>query len=65
MMKTAAVAAGIRGSIDLTLGEPDISTPPEICEALYEAAKGGDPLCAGNGAYRTALRDIGVLDAQV
>ncbi|MCE5201700.1 MAG: hypothetical protein LLF78_04235 [Synergistaceae bacterium] len=41
MMKMAAVAAGIRGSIDLTLGEPDISAPPEICEALYEAAKGG------------------------
>ncbi len=41
MMKMAAVAAGIRDSIDLTLGEPDISTPPEICEALYEAAKGG------------------------
>jgi len=41
MMKMAALASGIRNSIDLTLGEPDIPTPPEICEALCDAVKAG------------------------
>lgn len=41
-MKMAALTVGIKDSIDLTLGEPDISTPHEICEALYSAAKTGD-----------------------
>ena len=42
MMKMAAMAEGIEGCIDLTLGEPDIPTPENICNALYEAAKRGD-----------------------
>ena len=42
MMKMAAMAEGIEGCIDLTLGEPDIPTPKTICDALYEAAKRGD-----------------------
>lgn len=42
MMKMAAMAEGIEGCIDLTLGEPDIPTPETICDALYEAAKNGE-----------------------
>lgn len=41
-MKMAALAAGKNGCIDLTLGEPDIATPIEICEALAKAARGGE-----------------------
>jgi len=42
MMKMAAMAEGIEGCIDLTLGEPDIPTPETICLALYDAAKRGE-----------------------
>lgn len=42
MMKMAAMAEGIDGCIDLTLGEPDIPTPADICEALFNAARNGD-----------------------
>ena len=39
MMKMAAMAGGVEGCIDLTLGEPDIPTPRTICDALCEAAR--------------------------
>jgi len=42
MMKMAAMAGGVEGCIDLTLGEPDIPTPRTICDALCEAARRGD-----------------------
>lgn len=57
MMRMAALAAGIKNSIDLTLGEPDISTPPEICEALCDAAK------AGHTHYATGMGLAGLRSA--
>ena len=42
MMKMAAMAEGVEGCIDLTLGEPDISTPKAICRALYDSAERGE-----------------------
>lgn len=51
-MKMAALASGVRDSIDLTLGEPDIATPREICDKLYEAAAAGDThYAAGMGIF--------------
>lgn len=58
MMKMAAMAEGIEGCIDLTLGEPDIPTPKAICDALYEAAKSGDTHYApgmGISGFRSAI----------
>lgn len=57
MMKMAALAAGVHGSIDLTLGEPDIATPREICEKLYEAAS------AGHTHYLTGMGLFGLREA--
>ncbi len=42
MMRMAALAAQKKGAIDLTLGEPDIATPADICEALAASARAGE-----------------------
>ena len=42
MMRMAALAAGVEGCIDLTLGEPDVPTPRDICSKLAEAAYAGE-----------------------
>ncbi|NLX85056.1 MAG: pyridoxal phosphate-dependent aminotransferase [Synergistaceae bacterium] len=60
MMKMAEMAKGITDSIDLTLGEPDITTPEVICEELYKAAKNGEThYVPGMGilGLRTAISD--------
>jgi len=60
MMRMASLAANVADSIDLTLGEPDISTPPEICEALFKAAiSGATHYAPGMGllGLRSAISD--------
>jgi len=42
MMRMAALAADAGDCIDLTLGEPDLPTPRDICQKLAEAAFSGD-----------------------
>ena len=42
MMRMAALAAQKKDAIDLTLGEPDVATPADICCALAESARRGE-----------------------
>lgn len=57
MMRMAAAAQNVENCIDLTLGEPDAPTPPEICEALFQAA------IEGCTHYAPGLGLIGLRDA--
>lgn len=58
MMRMAAMAKGMEGCIDLSLGEPDIPTPLDICDSLCQAARAGDThYCPGMGdpGFRSAI----------
>lgn len=58
--KARLMKAGGQPVIQLTLGEPDIRTDPQILQALHDAAKGGHtgyPSIPGIPALRTKIAD--------
>jgi aspartate aminotransferase len=52
MVQIATIAEGMPGSLKLCYGESDMPTPPFICAALDQAARGGHTFYTHTAGYR-------------